>query len=109
MRTCMLAVILIALPLAAQTTKKPAPKKKQPAKVTSMTGCVDQREEGFFLTDDKELKPIAKLEGDDPERKSFAKYLGNKVTVTGTVSSAAGLPSIQVREVKVISEICAPH
>ncbi len=109
MHRWILTVLLIALPLVAQTPKKSAPKKKPPAKVTSMTGCVDQREEGFFLAEDKELKPIAKLEGDDPERRSFAKYLGNKVTVTGTISSAGELPSIQVREVKVISEICAPQ
>ncbi len=109
MHRWILTVFLITIPLAAQTPKKPAPKKKQLAKVTSMTGCVDQREEGFFLAEDKELKPIAKLEGDDPERRSFAKYLGNKVTVTGTVSSAGPPPSIRVREVKVISEICAPQ
>ncbi len=108
MRTALILALALALPLVSQTQKKPGSKRKSSPKVTSMTGCVDQKPEGFFLTDDKELKPVAKLLGDDPERASFAKYMGQKVTVTGEVSKTGELPEIQVREIKKVSDVCAP-
>ena len=107
------AALALGPAVAAQTPKKPkpsaeAPKKKPAKKASSWTGCVDQRAEYFYLTDDREMKPIARLEGDDPERASYAKYLGQKVTVTGVAgaSSEEGIPSIQVKEIKKVSDVC---
>jgi hypothetical protein len=108
MRLFLTLAVALTLPLAAQS-KKPGAKQKPAPKLTSMTGCVDQRGENFFLTDDRELKPIAELLGDDPENRSFAKYMGKKVTVKGALSPGGQLPKIQVREIAIVSEFCAPE
>ncbi len=95
-------MIILALTVAAQAPKAP---KKQ----TSWTGCIDQRDDKFVLTDDKELKPIAELLDDDPERSSFAKHLGHKVAIEGVIVSSGELPKIRVRRLKTISETCEPQ
>lgn len=96
------AVMALSLPLAAQTPKKAA------RQTTTLTGCLDQRDESFFLTDPKDLRLLARLEGDDPEHSSYAKYLGHKVAVTGSLSNSGDVPSLRVRAIKIVSETCAP-
>lgn len=99
----LIAALAITLPLAAQT-----PKKAAKAQTTSLTGCIDERDDGYVLTDPMDLRLLARLEGDDPEHSSYAKYLGQKVTVTGSLTKSGEAPSMRVRAIKIVSETCAP-
>jgi hypothetical protein len=75
---------------------------------TSLTGCVDEQDGRYILTDDRELTPIANLEADGFPQEGFAKHLGHKVTVRGTSSSGDPRPTFKVRSITTISETCAP-
>jgi hypothetical protein len=76
---------------------------------TSMTGCVDEQDSRYVLTDDRTLKPIANLEADGFPTEGFAKHLGHKVTVRGIASSDNPLPVFKVRSIETISDTCAPQ
>ena len=59
----------------------------------SLTGCVDERDGQYVLTNDTNLQPIARLQpaagsADD----NFARHMGHKVTVRGKLV-AATIPS----------------
>jgi hypothetical protein len=75
---------------------------------TSLTGCVDEQDGRYILTDDRELTPIANLEADGFPQEGFAKHLGHKVTVRGTSSPGDPRPTFKVRSITSISETCAP-
>jgi hypothetical protein len=75
---------------------------------TSLTGCVDEQDGRYILTDDRELTPIANLEADGFPQEGFAKHLGHKVTVRGTSSPGDPRPTFKVRSITTISETCAP-
>jgi hypothetical protein len=76
--------------------------------LSSLAGCVDQREDGqFVLIDDRTRSVLARLAAEGFPLEGLAKYLGQKVTVRG-ISSSNGTPSeFRVRSVTVISETCA--
>ena len=101
----LVTALALSLLLGAQTSKK---QKKAAKDTVTLTGCIDQREESFFLTDPANMRVVARLEGDDPERSSYAKYLGQKVTATGWPSKSGSVPSMRVRSIKVVSETCSP-
>jgi len=84
-----------------------APKKDAKQAETSLTGCVDERDERYILTDDRELKPIANLEADGFPQEGFAKHLGHKVTVRGVSSPGDPRPTFKVRSITLVSESCA--
>src|SRR5215469_14573826 len=75
---------------------------------TSLTGCVDEQDGRYILTDDRELTPIANLEADGFSQEGFAKHLGHKVTVRGTSSPGDPRPTFKVRSITTITETCAP-
>jgi hypothetical protein len=91
-----------------QSQKSPA-KQKQSEKTASMTGCVDQQEGRYVLTDDRHLAPIADLEADGFPTEGFAKHVGHKVTVRGTNTANGSRPLFKVRTVETLSETCAPQ
>ncbi len=74
-----------------------------------MTGCVDEQDGRYVLTDDREMKPIANLEADGFPTEGFAKHMGHKVIVRGTTSSDTPLPVFKVRSIETVSETCAPQ
>jgi competence protein ComGC len=87
----------------------PSSQQKQSAAksgASSMTGCVDQQEGHYVLVDDHELKPVANLEADGFPTEGFAKYMGNKVTVRGTVKSDGSGKSVKVRTIEKVSDTC---
>jgi hypothetical protein len=94
----------------------PAGESEPPAAVaaqgrpTSLTGCLDE-EPGprYVLRDEKELKLIAALEPDGFPVQNFARYLGNRVRVTGQVAEKEGSSTMKVRKIERISEVCAPE
>ncbi len=95
-------------PQASQGQQK---QPKAPAKPAgaSMTGCVDEQDSRYVLTDDRTLNPIANLEADGFPTEGFAKHMGHKVTVRGTSNPGDPLPVFKVRSIETISETCAPQ
>lgn len=89
--------------------RDPQPKSASKEKVAALTGCVDEQEGRYVLVDDRSLSPIANLEAEGFPTESFAKHLGQKVTVRGTSNSAGARPTFKVRSIETVSEKCEPH
>jgi hypothetical protein len=100
------ASTVVSAPLPQQEN---APKKDAKASLASLTGCVDEQEGRYILTDDRELKPIANLEAEGFPQEGFAKHLGHKVTVRGTSTPGDSRPTFKVRSIAMVSETCAPQ
>ena len=97
-----LAMSLSAVAFQGSKTRKSAAK-------DSLTGCVDQRDGQYVLTNDTNLQPIARLQpaagsADD----NFARHMGEKVTVKGRVEKGDPLDLITVQSVETVSQSCAP-
>lgn len=107
--TCMrwMTIFLLAagLPLAAQAPKKKAARPK----AETLTGCVDQKQGKYVLTDDGMLKTLALIEWVDQNQENFARYVGHKVSVTGQRSGQADPPLFKVASLKDIAETCSPQ
>jgi hypothetical protein len=99
--TLMFAVGVAAVP--------PQPGKTPPSTKTSLTGCVDERDGQYVLTNDTNLQPTARLQpaAGSPED-NFARYMGQKVTVQGVLSKQEPLPIMTVESVQTVSQACAP-
>jgi len=102
------AFTVVSAPLQSGQQEN-APKKDAKSPVASLTGCVDEQEGRYILTDDRELTPIANLEADGFPQEGFAKHLGHKVTVRGTSTPGDPRPTFKVRSIAMISETCAPQ
>jgi hypothetical protein len=97
----MLAVCVAAAP--------PQSGKARPATKASLTGCVDERDGQYVLTNDTNLQPTARLQpaAGSPED-NFARHMGHKVTVRGVLSKQDPLPIMTVESVETVSQTCAP-
>ncbi len=91
-------LILLSTPGVAQAPKK-----------DTLTGCVDQRGNDFVLAGDKELHQIAVLHYVGMSDDNFAREVGHKVTVEGTLSKEGDTPVMRVTKLKTISETCSPE
>ncbi len=102
----LLAWVLVGVSVAIAAPQSAKPK---PANKTSMTGCVDEHDGQYILTNDTNLQPTATLQpaAGSPED-NFARHMGHKVTVRGTLSKTDTLPVITVDSVATVSETCAP-
>jgi hypothetical protein len=100
-------VLLMLAVSAAPAAQQPGQAK--PAAKASLTGCVDERDGRYVLTNDTNLQPTARLQpaAGSPED-NFARYMGQKVTVRGTLSKEEPLPTLTVESVKFVSQTCAP-
>ena len=109
----MLAVLALAPPVISGPLhpgqQENAPKQDTKAKGTTFTGCVDEQEGRYVLTDDRDLNAIANLVADGFPQEGFAKHMGHKVTVRGTSSPGDPHPTIKVRSITTVSETCAPQ
>jgi hypothetical protein len=74
-----------------------------------MTGCVDEQDGKYVLLNDRTRAPIANLEAEGFPVEGFAKHVGHKVTVPGTVSPGDNLPLFRVRTVETVTETCEPQ
>jgi len=102
----LLGLLMLSVCVAAAA---PQPgKTRMPAKA-SLTGCVDERDGQYVLTNDTDLQPTARLKpaAGSPED-NFARHVGHKVRLRGVLSKEAPLPIMTVESVETISEICAP-
>jgi hypothetical protein len=124
--TALTAALLTAQPISASDSTAQDPKSSQKGRSksagTSLTGCVDEQDGHYVLVDDRNLTPIANLEAEGFPVESFAKHLGHKVTVRGTVNPAASpapggkagdtageRSSFKVRSIETVSESCGPQ
>jgi hypothetical protein len=94
---------------APQQEKQQQPKKDSKKASDSMTGCVDEQDGRYVLTNDRDLALIAILEADGFPTEAFAKHMGHKVTVQGTIIPGGTQPTFKVRSVAAVSDTCAPQ
>jgi hypothetical protein len=99
---------LLMLTVCAATAA-PQAGKAQPAAKASLTGCVDERDGEYVLTNDTNLQPTARLKpaAGSPED-NFARHVGHKVKLRGVLSKQDPLPIMTVESVETVSETCAP-
>jgi len=102
----LLALLMLAVGVVAAS---PQAGKVRPAAKASLTGCVDERDGQYVLTNDTDLQPTARLRpaAGSPED-NFARYMGQKVTVRGAISKQEPLPIMTVDSVQTVSQTCAP-
>ncbi len=74
-----------------------------------MTGCIDEQEGRYILINDQTRDLVAKLEAEGFPVEGFAKHLGHKVTVRGSVASEGSNPVFKVRTIETVSESCGPQ
>jgi hypothetical protein len=109
-----LSAVVLAIGLShaapAPQEQKQQPKKESKSTSDSMTGCVDEQSGRYVLTNDRDLALIAILEADGFPTEAFAKHMGHKVTVQGTIipSGTGTQPTFKVRSVVAVSDTCAP-
>ena len=99
-------VLMLAVCVAAAA---PQSGKPRPAAKASLTGCVDERDGQYVLTNDTNLQPTARLKpaAGSPED-NFARHMGHKVTVRGVLLKQDPLPIMTVESVETVSQTCAP-
>jgi hypothetical protein len=109
--TFALAVIFVTIGssnAALATQQEQQPKKESKSASDSMTGCIDEQNGRYVLTNDSDLALIAILEADGFPTEAFAKHMGHKVTVRGTVIPGGTQPTFKVRSVAAVSDTCSP-
>lgn len=102
----LLLLLMLAAGVAAATSQSG---KTRPAAKASLTGCVDEHDGQYLLTNDTNLQPTARLQpaAGSPED-NFARHMGHKVTVRGVLSKNDQLPVMTVESVETVSQTCAP-
>jgi hypothetical protein len=120
-RALLILTLFIALPCASSAAgssndqresvrDRETPEQKAKPNGGSMTGCVDEQEGGrYILVDERTLTPVANLEAEGFDNESFAKHLGQKVTVRGTINSTGARPVVKVRSIETISSGCGEN
>lgn len=99
-----LVAATLSVALAAAEPAEPAKKPRQAV----LTGCLDQLESDYVLREEATLKQIAYLEAAGFSNDGFAKYVGQKVRLSGTKAETSRGITLQVRKVEVISQTCTP-
>lgn len=91
------------------TAAPPQSGKAKPGAKVSLTGCIDERDGQYVLTNDTNLQPTARLQpaAGSPED-NFARHMGHKVKVQGVLSKEEPLPTMTVESVETVSQTCAP-
>ncbi len=88
--------------------QKAVPKSAPKTAQASLTGCVDQAQEGnFILIEAGNRSKITNLVAEGFPTEGFAKHLGQKVTVRGTAAPEGSSSGFRVRSIEVISDACA--
>jgi ABC-type uncharacterized transport system permease subunit len=97
------------VPVWAQTTPTQQKQPKAKKNTASLTGCIDQEGDHYILISDRTRAAIANLEADGFPVESFAKHVGQKVTVRGTSNPGTDRPIFRVRAIETVSETCEPQ
>jgi hypothetical protein len=102
----LMVLLMLACSVAAAS---PQTAKAKPAAKASLTGCIDEHDGQYVLTNDTNLQPTARLKpaAGSPED-NFARHMGHKVTVRGVLSKEEPLPILTVESIETVSQTCAP-
>jgi hypothetical protein len=100
MRTVLLTLLVLTTGFADKT--KPNSRQATP-KETAVTGCLDQRQEGYILSDSADMAKVITLKGKAFSDDNFARFIGQKVTVHGTVEGG----TMQVRKISKVADTCS--
>jgi len=107
MRNLLMIVMLAGSLLAGAPQEGKAGKASAKA---SLTGCMDEREGQYVLTNDTDLRPTARLQpAAGSAEDNFARHMGHKVTVRGKLSKEEPLPVMTVEGIETVSETCASN
>ena len=108
MRCVGVAVMLLVMaPLGhpAQTKTR----QKKTAKTQVVTGCMDEKPEGYVLRSEDAMKELAQLEPVGFEKAVFARYVGHKASISGELAGGGEPPTLRVAspgDIRQIAEIC---
>jgi hypothetical protein len=94
--------IAMALTWSAPETQSKNPKSKNATSrpvTTSRTGCIDQQGEAYVLRELSTGGIVMKLKGKSFSDDNFARYVGHKVTVHGTVDNQGQTSVMHVTKV----------
>ena len=96
-----LFVLMLATPLtwAAQGKSEKKPTQKNRTATQSITGCVDQQGETYVLRELTAARTVTTLRGKAFSDDNFARYVGHKVTVHGTVQKQGDSSVVNVTKV----------
>lgn len=96
-----LLFLMLAAPLTWSAPDKSAKKPVQKSKTVtqSMTGCVDEKGETYVLRDLTAARAITTLRGKGFSDDNFARYVGHKVTVHGTIQKEGDSSVVNVTKV----------
>ena len=99
-----LLALIVGLPLAwsapdTQTKNTRDTVKKARTAVSSLTGCLDQQGEGYVLRDLGSARAVSSLKGKAFSDDNFARYVGHKVTVHGTIEKQGQASVVHVTKV----------
>ena len=102
----LLGLLVLAMGVAMAQSQPAKPRSS--AKAT-LTGCVDERDGEYVLTNDTDLQPTARLKpaAGSPED-NFARHVGQKVKLKGVLAKEDPLPIVTVENIELISQTCAP-
>lgn len=103
----MLAVLAVPLTWSAQGKSEKKTPQKNRAATQSITGCVDQQGETYVLRELTAARAVTTLRGKAFSDDNFARYVGHKVTVHGTVQKEGNVPVINVTKVDDASPGCS--
>ena len=108
LRAMMLILLALGLAFAGHAVQKGGGSLGAGPRAATMTGCVDEDNGTYVLTEDRNLRRIAELQAVGFDREGFANFLGNKVRVQGELSSSTPTPLLKVRSIQRIADVCAP-
>lgn len=97
--------------VGAAETKEKAPareskKRLEKGKGTSMTGCIDESGEKYVLAGEEEMNTKLVLRGRAFSDDNFARFVGQKATVTGEVKSEGDSRVMLVDRIESVSPTC---
>ena len=112
MRFPLALFVFLLLPMfdAPPATAQAGSQGKRNEAAQTFTGCLDQRDAHYYLTEETELKPVARLRAEGAtEDDWFAKHVGHRVRISGKASERDGARFIHVRRIQTIAETCQPR
>ena len=106
-RSCFALLLLALAAFPDQQTPGSNPQSRPPkpkrAVETVLTGCLDQRGETYVLSSTSNMSKTTTLKGKTFSDDNFARYVGKKVSVRGTMRSEA----LEVSAVEKLADTCS--
>jgi hypothetical protein len=109
MRCTWIALLLLVIAPLGQPAQKQ--NKKKAASAQLVTGCMDEKPEGYVVRSEDALRELAQLEPVGFEKTVFARFVGHKVSVSGQLVATTDPPTLRVPSsgsIKDIADICSP-